>query len=137
VRLQLSKAREDHLSHISRLELEIQDLEDLKRACSRLGVDFIENQKTFRWYGGTKECECAIRVSGATYEIGVVRESNRFSLVWDSYRAGGLEAKFGKNAGLLKQAYAVERLRREATLKGYRVHEIKSEAGIRVHLTIH
>jgi hypothetical protein len=124
------------LSHISRIELEIKDLEDLKRACSRLGVDFIGNQKTFHWYGGTKECECAIRIPGATYEIGVVRESNRFALVWDSYRAGGLEAKFGKNAGLLKQAYAVERVRREATLKGYRVVETKTDAGIRVHLTI-
>jgi len=123
------------MSHISRIELEIKDLEDLKRACDRLGVGFEKEQKTFRWYGGTRECECAIRVPGATYDIGVIRESNRFSLLWDSFYTGGLEARLGKNAGRLKQAYGVERVRREATLKGYKVREVKSDTGIRVHLT--
>ena len=39
------------MSHISKIELEIQSLEDLKLACKRLGFTFIENQNTYQWYG--------------------------------------------------------------------------------------
>ena len=124
------------MSHLSRIELEIKDLEDLKRACHRLGIEFLENQKTFRWYGGIKECESAIRVLGATYEIGIVREGNAYRLLWDDYAKGGLEARLGKKAGLLRQAYAVERTRREAVLRGYRLQESKVEKGIRLQLTL-
>jgi hypothetical protein len=124
------------VSHLSKIELEIKDLEDLKRACHRLGIEFLHNQKTFRWYGGTKECESAIRVPGATYEIGVVREGNAYGLLWDDYAKGGLEARLGKKAGLLRQAYAVERTRREAVRRGYRLQESKTEKGIRLQLTL-
>ncbi len=124
------------MSHLSRIELEIKDLEDLTRACSRLGIELLPNQKTFRWYRGAKECEAAIRVPGAAYEIGIVREGSSYSLLWDDYTKGGLEARLGKRAGLLKQAYAVERIRREGVLKGYRLHEGKVEKGIRLRLTL-
>ena len=124
------------MSHLSKIELEIKDLEDLKRACHRLGIEFLENQKTFRWYGEPKECESAIRVPGAAYEIGVIREGNAYALIWDSYGSGGLETRLGKKAGLLRQAYAVERTRREAVRKGYRVQESKTEKGIRLQLTL-
>lgn len=140
------------MSHISRIELEIRDLEDLKRACDRLGLQLIEGQTTYKWYGtwvgdsplpegltpnDLGKCHHAIKVPDARYEIGIVQKDRKYILVWDYWYRGGLEEKLGKNAGLLKQAYAVERVRREATLKGYRVHETKSEAGIRVHLTTH
>lgn len=139
------------MSHISRIELQIKDLEDLKRACGRLGLEFLENQKTYSWYGrwvgdtplpegisvsDLGKCDHAVRVPGAQYEIGVVKKERTYILLWDFWYRGGLEAKLGKNAGKLKQAYAIERVRKEGTLKGYRVHETKSEAGIRVHLTI-
>lgn len=124
------------MSHLSQIELEIKDLGDLGRACSRLGIEYLRDRKTFRWYGGAKECEGAIRVPGAGYEVGIVREGNVFRLIWDDYAGGGLEARLGKQAGLLKQAYAVERTRREAMLKGYRLRESRTETGIRLHLTI-
>jgi hypothetical protein len=123
------------VSHISKIELEIKDLSDLGRACNRLGIEFLPNQKTFRWFSGTKECKGAIRVPGASYEIGIIREGNAYHLLWDDFASGGLEARLGKKAGLLKQAYAVERTRREAKLMGYRLHEAKVEKGIRLRLT--
>jgi len=124
------------VSHLSKIELQIRDLDDLKGACHRLGIEFLHNQKTFRWYGEPKECASAIRVPGAAYEIGVVREGNVYALIWDDYGKGGLEAKLGRKAGLLKQAYAVERTRREAIRKGYRVHESKTDKGVRLQLTL-
>ncbi len=36
------------MSHVSKIELEIKDLEALKAACQRLGVKFREGQKTRR-----------------------------------------------------------------------------------------
>ena len=39
------------MSHIAKIELEINDPENLKLACERLGLQFIENQKTYKWYG--------------------------------------------------------------------------------------
>lgn len=125
------------MSHLSKVELEINSLDALKGACKELGLDFKADQKAFKWYGGEKECHCAIRVPGAAYEIGVVREESRFGLLWDPYSAGGLEERLGKGAGRLKQAYAVERIRREARLKGYKILEMRdSKRAVRIELTL-
>jgi hypothetical protein len=138
------------LSHVSRIELEIHSLEDLKAACKRLGFQFVENQTEYKWYGrfvgdyplpegiqkeDLGKCTHAIRVPECQYEIGVVKKNNHFILLWDSWRRGGLEQRLGKKAGVLKQAYASERIRREAKLKGYRVQEKKTNKGIRLVLS--
>ena len=39
------------MSHISKIELVIHSLADLKEACRQLGFEFMENQKTYKWYG--------------------------------------------------------------------------------------
>ena len=39
------------MSHISKIELVIHSLEDLKEACRQLGFEFMKNQKTYKWYG--------------------------------------------------------------------------------------
>lgn len=124
------------MSHISKIEVEIKDLEDLKKACARLGIEFDENQRTFRWYAGQRQCECAIKVPGAQYEIGVIKEGGKYCLLWDDFSAGGLRERLAKGAGKLKQAYAVERIRKEAILKGYRCNEAMTENGIRLRLTV-
>ena len=124
------------MSHISKIELEIKSLEDLKKACCRLGAELVEGQKSFRSYGRMRECECAIRVPGATYELGVVKEGKSYRLLWDSYTEGGLEAKLGKGAAKLKQAYAVETIRRACVMKGYHFSETKVENSVRLQLTV-
>jgi len=139
------------MSHVARIELEINDLETLKSACSRLGLKFIENQKTYKWYGtlvgdsplpegitvsDLGKCDHAIRVPGAQYEIGVVKKESRLILLWDFWHRGGLEEKLGKNAGKLKQAYTAERVRKEARQKGYKVLEQKTNKGLRLVLRV-
>ncbi len=134
------------MSHISKIEVEIQSLEDLKAACEQLGFQFRENQKTHKWYGTNKEsennteidlgkCDHAIKVPGAKYEIGIVKKDKHYNLLWDSYYTGGLEEKIGKDAGILKQAYSVQRIKREARIKGYRVTQKKVTNGIRLVLS--
>jgi hypothetical protein len=139
------------MSHISRIELEIKDLQSLKEACKRLGFEFCDNQQSYQWYGhwvgdsplpeGITEdqlgkCDHAIKVPGAQYEVGVVRKGQSYILLYDEWIKGGLKAKLGVNAGLLKQAYTIETLRKEARQKNYRFHETKMKNQIRVTLTL-
>ena len=138
------------MSHVARIEIDIKDLDALKAACVQLGLEFVPNQQSYAWYGqyvgdtplpdgftaaDLGRCDHAIRVPGARYEVGVVHRNGKYHLLWDFYRSGGLERVLGKGAGRLKQAYSVERVRREARLQGYRLRERRTERGIRMVLT--
>lgn len=39
------------MSHVATIEIQIKDLAALKQAAKDLGLEFRENQKTYRWYG--------------------------------------------------------------------------------------
>ena len=139
------------MSHISRIEIDINDLGCLRKACQRLDLLFMEGQRTYRWYGRLVQpektplpegltqddlgrCHHAIKVPGAEYEIGVYQQGQKYLLLadfWDSK----LKLKIGVGGGLLKQAYAVERTVSEARRRNYRVTVQKSENGIRLILT--
>ncbi len=86
------------MSHIARIELEIYSLEELRRACKQLGLTFCEGQQTYEWYGrwvGDAElpeglsvddlgkCDHAIKVPGATYEIGIKKIGSKYQLLYD------------------------------------------------------
>jgi hypothetical protein len=139
------------VSHVSKIELEIKDLEALKTACQRLGFNFREGQKTYQWYGRwigdsplpegiTEEelgkCDHAIHVPGAKYEIGIVKKGKYYLLLYDSWVKGGLEKHIGKGAGILKQIYAVEKIRLEARKKGMKIFESIKPKSIRLTLSI-
>jgi hypothetical protein len=116
-----------------------------------MGFEFMENQTTYKWFGrwvgdtplpdGMKQedlgrCTHAIRVPDAVYEIGVLQTGSKYQLLWDYWDGGGLEKQIGKNAGKLKQAYTLERIRKESRLKGYMVSQSRSSNGIRMVLTL-
>jgi len=138
------------MSHIARIDLEINDLDALKAACGRLGLEFRCGQTSYAWYGeyvgdhplpegltvqDLGKCDHAIHVPGASYEVGILKRNGKYLLLWDFWRDGGLERILGRNAGRLKQAYAIERTRREAQRKGYRFTESKTRTGVRLVLT--
>jgi hypothetical protein len=139
------------LSHIAKIELEILSLEDLKSACKILGFNFIENQKTYQWYGrwvgdsplpegialeDLGKCDHTIRIQDCSYEIGIVKRGSKYILLWDSWHTGGLEQKIGKEAGILKQAYTIERIKRESKRKKYQVREIRNDQSVRLVLKV-
>jgi hypothetical protein len=124
------------MSHISKIELEVKDLHTLDLACKRLGLQLVKGQKTFKWFGAKAgKCNHAIRVPGAKYELGIVKSDGLYELKCDYYDRN-IGNAIGENGGLLKQAYAVEKTRAEARLKGYSVIEKQTETGIRLHVRL-
>ena len=123
------------MSHISKIELEVKDLGVLSQACTRLGVEFIREQKQFKWYGNTALCDHVIKVPGANYEIGVIKANGRYELNCDFYDRR-IEKVIGRQGGLLKQAYAVAKTKIEARRKGYSVLEQNTETGVRLHIRL-
>ena len=82
------------------------------------------------------KCDHAIKVPGATYEVGIKKIGSKYQLLYDYWNAGKLEKVLGKGLGKLKQAYTVERVKQESRTKGYRIQEKKTEKGIRLIMTI-
>lgn len=143
------------MSHVAAVSLEIDDLPSLKEAAKALGLEFITNQTTYKWFGRFMndysgenaahlnginpkdygKCLHAIRIPGDSkaYEIGVIKRTDGkpgFQLVWDFWQGGyGLEKAIGKDGGLLKQSYAVMRAKKEMLRKGYRATTTKDAKG--------
>ena len=138
------------MSHVATIKAEIHNLKCLKKACKRLGLQWMENQQTYEWYGqhmgdypipdGMKvsdlgHCLHAIKVPGARYEIGVIKDpmnKKNYKLIWDSWQSGGLEEKVGKDAWKLSQALTIEQGKYAAKLKGMSFKEVKMDDRIRL-----
>ena len=123
------------MSHVSKIEIEVKDLAVLSQASTRLGLEFIRGRKQFRWYGKEAPCDHIIKVPGAEYEIGVVKDKHKYELNCDFYDRS-IEKVIGRQGGLLKQAYAVAKTKIEARRKGYCVLEKKTDTGVRLHIQI-
>lgn len=133
------------MSHVTILNIEVKKLKALKKACTRLGLIWKEDVKTYRWFGrfmgdyplpkGFKvsdlgHCTHAIQVPEADYEIGVVvRENGEIQLLWDFWHAGGLEAELGQGGWKLEQAYIIEESKMEAEINGHSYQEQTNENG--------
>lgn len=138
------------MSHVSKIELEIKDLHALKKACERLEIEFVENQRTYKWYGrlidkdsipvGMNEqmlgkCEHAIHVkqSNLGYEVGVVKQNDHYIIVADYWDAG-LKRTIGNNGCLLKQAYTAELVKSLAKKRNWMYSEKKIQDSIQITL---
>lgn len=134
------------MSHVATVDVEIRDLESLKLAAHNLGLEFRENQKTYRWYGrwvndyhgddaayqhGVKpedygKCLHAIGIpnDSRAYEVGVIRNPNGagYSLIWDFFSGGkGLKSRIGDKGHRLTQEYAAVHSQRQLMAQGYSV----------------
>ena len=121
------------MSHISKIELEVTDLDSLGKACRHMGLSLVRGKRTFKWFYGDGDCEHCIQIPDARYEIGIIQKEGKYELQTD-YWDKEIETAIGKNGGLLKQRYAVERSKTEAFRKGYRVIEKQTDNGIRLHV---
>jgi hypothetical protein len=124
------------MSHVSTIQVEIKSLSALKEACRRLGFEFRE-QKTFTKWGISGDCDHAIHIPKAGFEVGIVKNGEQYNLLYDDYQTGGLDVALGPNAEKLIQAYAVEAAREEAQRQGYSVYEeARQDGSIELHIQV-
>lgn len=141
------------MSHVSTVEIIIQDLDALEKACKLAGAELMRGQTTHKWFGkwvndydasdaaykhGIKpedygKCEHAIRVNGNSeaYEVGLVKNPNGpgWVLVYDSWAGGkGLMKVIGEDAGNLRREYALAVGMREMARKGFRTERVINPA---------
>jgi hypothetical protein len=143
------------MSHIAEIAIDVKDLECLRRAADRLGLEYDATATTYRWYGrlagsghtfpagftraDVGQCDAGVlRVRGAcpnTYEIGVCRRRDGrpgYLLQWDAWMGGyGLQDVVGANACRLTQEYAAQVVRKQARLQGMTVRETTLADGSR------
>ncbi|MEK6833176.1 MAG: hypothetical protein AABY32_03945 [Nanoarchaeota archaeon] len=142
------------MSHVVTIDVHIKDLESLQKACEEIGLDFMEGQKTFKWFGRhigdyaipklfTKgdmgKCDHALRVKGNShaYEIGVCSRrdgKSGYIFMYDFWGGGyGLEKVVGKKLKILTNAYTKAVAKKEAKAmarkKNYSVTESVNEKG--------
>jgi hypothetical protein len=127
------------MSHIAKIELDIYDLDALEKACKRLNCKLIKNQKNYKWYGtfigdyplpdGVKEedlgkCDHIISVPGSEYEIGVVKQGNKYNLIYDFWGGQKIEEVCGgRKLGKIKQGYTIETLKGKLAKKKAKIKE--------------
>jgi hypothetical protein len=131
------------VSHITKIDTEIKDLNALAQACEELGLELVLGKKDYRWFGrfigdsplpqGFRKdelgkCEHAIRVKNAkgdTYEVGVVKRRdgrNGYTLLYDYWAGGnGLIDKIGNGAKTLTREYTLQAAMKKCRQKGMTV----------------
>ena len=134
------------VSHVSSLDLIVKDLEALEVAAKACGLEFRENQRSWRWFGRWMRdyhapdaafnhgvapadygrCSHALSIpdNPAAYEVGVIACPGGYRLAWDHYDRELMRhiARSGKGAlaDKLVQGYAAEVARKAAAKLGHR-----------------
>lgn len=124
---------------MSMIECVITDLETLRKDCTRLGLTFHENKKSFTWYYSESEkCDHCISIPGAKYQIGVVKDgAGNFQMKADFWEFGGLRETVGQFGEKLIQAYGAEKTILEARKAGYTAIENTMDDGtIRIKIAV-
>lgn len=101
------------MSHIVTTKTVITDLDAMERACANIGLEFMRDQTSFKWYESTpQKCDHAIRLpnNDRAYEIGLVarkgEDEEGFEYQFDFYAGGyGIEEVAGKDCTALTTEY--------------------------------
>lgn len=139
------------MSHIAEIEVEIRDLAAVKALCKERGWQFMEGQKTCRfWEGATHPCDHAIKIPGANYdaEVGLVyrpagvyekgpakgkSRAASYSLAYDGlcFPDGTMDKNKYATAtgGCFLQGYGICKTELEAKRRGLHVKRVQGKAG--------
>lgn len=145
------------MSHVATIEIEIKDLECLKRAAEKLGLEFKENQTTYKWFGQhvgdyplpagfSKEelgkCNHALSIKNPkfgdrAYEVGISQRKDGkpgYTLLWDFWQNGyGLKELIGANGVELKKEYSAQVAEKHLRKQGFR--PVRKVEGNRILIT--
>jgi hypothetical protein len=105
------------MSHFTKIETQIKDIDALRSACAELGLNLEQDTKARGYVQNEIAGKYVIRLRGP-YDIAVNQSANgAYSLTCDWW-AGHVEKEVGKNYGKLLQLYGVHKALREARRKG-------------------
>jgi hypothetical protein len=140
------------MSHVVTIKTKLKSLSSIEKACQRLGWELLMGQTHYAWYGKyvgdyplpdgfTQEqlgkCSHAIKVPGASYEIGVVENEDEYTLLYDFWSEGGLVPLIGgKDCPKFIQAYAVEEAKTQLQLQGQVYEDIFEDGTVELRLTV-
>lgn len=130
------------LSHVADVDVKIRDLDALKTACEKRGLQLRLGQKTYKWYGrhvgdypmpeGLTEkdlgkCTHAIHLNKEAYEIGLLAQSDgSYRMLWDFWSGGyGLQNAVGKDCRDLIGDYTIEAARNAASAQQWLTEDNK------------
>ena len=133
------------MSHVTTIDAkEFYDIPSLKQMCKNEGWEFIENKTTYAWFGRfvgdypmpegftadeLGKCSHAIKIPGCRYEVGVVKKNGKYVLMYDFWKSGGLLARLGNGAWLLKQSYNMAKAQLACKGKSWARAEVKERPG--------
>lgn len=127
------------MSHVSKIDVEINDLAALKAACKELNCEWVEGKQTYEWFGRSVgdyplpegftadmlgKCNHVIRVPNEIYEIGVVKVGEKYRLLFDSWgwdnskHQNKIVSYLGDKLQKLTQRYSACKVEAEARKKG-------------------
>lgn len=115
------------MSHFTKIETQIKDIEALRAACAELGLPLLQNTTARGYLQNEMPGEYVIRLNGP-YDIAVNREAQGYALTCDWW-AGHVEKEVGSKFGRLLQLYGVHKAMREARLKGCLVQRKNQQDG--------
>lgn len=121
------------MSHVATVAIRVRNFRALAKACERLGLEFAENQKTFKWWGrwyndyhaedaayrqgvapaDYGKCDHAIRIKGrapgSAYEVGLIpyTDGDGYRLIFDFMGTELVQRVGGKSCEKLAQEYAI------------------------------
>lgn len=146
------------MSHVASVEVEVRDLDALRAAADRVGLEFVEGQRAYRWYGRFLNdwpshraavnkgvdpatfgrCDHALRLkdgTGVDYEVGVTAQADgSYRLVYDSFGAGRrLEQAAGVDLARLRDEVAAETASRHLQSRGWSVQRVEDDDGISIY----
>lgn len=138
------------MSHVTLIELSVEDLEALAEGGINLGMELLE-KRNFKWYGNyvgdhplppgfteqdMGKCDYVLRIknNAEAYEVGVVRRKDGkpgYVLLWDFWCEGfGLQSTIGENGSKLRQEYSIAVASKAMRRQGFRIsREVNEETG--------
>ena len=138
------------VSHVTKVDIEIKDLDALETACKGRGLTLKRGQTKYAWWGRSVgdypipagmraedlgKCSHAIHLDSRSFEIGLVKQSDdSFRLVFDFYGQASLLAAVGGQAceGLVGD-YAIETARNAALAQSWPVQDTSDGSIIIYH----
>ncbi|MDC0764136.1 DUF1257 domain-containing protein [Brevibacillus sp. AG] len=117
------------MSHYTKVPAQLKDVQAIKMACDRLGVDLVPNGIARGWMGNRLKAPYVIKLKGA-YDVALEKNADgTFDLVADWSMGTNIEREIGPNGGRLLQMYGASIVHLEAERQGMKVEETVMQDG--------